>query len=67
LAEKNRCVRVTYGVKHDAIVKVRHEHQIVMGYGGLTIESIRQGVRRLRQALEEANPHARLFTDETVP
>lgn len=41
-----------YPVEHYAIRKGRHEHQIVMGYGGLTIESIQEGVIRLRRALE---------------
>ncbi|TMV52332.1 PLP-dependent aminotransferase family protein [Paenibacillus mesophilus] len=42
-----------YAVEHYAIRKGRHEHQIVMGYGGLTIESIQEGVIRLRRALEK--------------
>lgn len=41
-----------YAVEHYAINKGRHEHQIVMGYGGLPIESIQQGVVRLRHAIE---------------
>jgi GntR family transcriptional regulator/MocR family aminotransferase len=41
-----------YAVEHYAIHKGRHEHQIVMGYGSLTIESIHEGVVRLRRALE---------------
>jgi GntR family transcriptional regulator/MocR family aminotransferase len=42
-----------YAVEHYAIHKGRHEQQIVMGYGGLTAESIQEGVVRLRRALEK--------------
>lgn len=44
---------LVYAVEHYAIRSGRHEHQIVMGYGGLSIESIREGVVRLRRALEK--------------
>lgn len=42
-----------YAVEHYAIRKGRHEHQIVMGYGALPIESIQEGVARLRRAIED--------------
>ncbi|GAA3406056.1 PLP-dependent aminotransferase family protein [Paenibacillus hodogayensis] len=40
-----------YAVEHYALRPGRHERQIVMGYGGLTAELIREGVVRLRRAI----------------
>lgn len=45
-------VRV-YPVEEFALVKGRHLHQIVIGYGSLTVDEIREGVARLKKALFE--------------
>jgi GntR family transcriptional regulator/MocR family aminotransferase len=43
-----------YAVEHYALLKGKHEHQIVMGYGGLTADAIQEGVVRLAKALRGA-------------
>lgn len=40
-----------YAVEHYAMVRGRHENRIVMGYGGLTVEAIAEGVERLAWAI----------------
>lgn len=40
-----------YAVEHYAMVRGRHENRIVMGYGGLTVEAIAEGVERLARAI----------------
>ncbi|MDQ6423613.1 PLP-dependent aminotransferase family protein [Paenibacillus sp. LHD-117] len=45
-----------YAVEHYVLVKGRHEHQIVMGYGGLPPEAILEGVARLAKAIRPDRP-----------
>ncbi|PYI52978.1 PLP-dependent aminotransferase family protein [Paenibacillus flagellatus] len=44
-----------YPVERYAIVKGAHRSRFVMGYGGVTVEAIREGVDRLKRALSSAD------------
>ncbi|WP_238188490.1 PLP-dependent aminotransferase family protein [Paenibacillus sp. L3-i20] len=53
LAYIESCGVKVYPVEAHTLVKGRHTHRIIMGYGHLTDEQIREGVRRLGLALNE--------------
>ncbi|MGG3586951.1 GntR family transcriptional regulator [Priestia megaterium] len=44
---------IVYPVERYALQEGIHQNKIVMGYGSLTVESIKKGVERLKMALEE--------------
>ncbi|RJE85114.1 PLP-dependent aminotransferase family protein [Paenibacillus sp. 1011MAR3C5] len=50
-------VRV-YPVEYHTLVKGRHEHRIILGYGHLNDEQLREGARRLMQGLSELRSYA---------
>jgi GntR family transcriptional regulator/MocR family aminotransferase len=43
-----------YRVEDHAILKGRHRHKILLGYGNLDVEKIREGVERLKEALSSS-------------
>ncbi len=44
-----------YRVEDHAILKGRHRHKILVGYGASDAENIQEGVRRLKEALSEVD------------
>jgi GntR family transcriptional regulator / MocR family aminotransferase len=45
-----------YSVDHYALVKNTHPNKVVLGYGSLSVETIEEGVRRLKEAIESYKP-----------
>lgn len=43
---------IVYPVERYAIKKGYHINRIIMGYGSLTVEDIQEGVKRLKDAIE---------------
>jgi GntR family transcriptional regulator / MocR family aminotransferase len=41
-----------YPVEHYSIIRGLHKHKIVLGYGGLSVEKIQEGVSRLSSAIK---------------
>lgn len=48
---------IVYPVEYYAIQKGFHTHQMVLGYGSLTEENIKEGVSRLQQAIKTYSGH----------
>jgi len=49
---------IVYPAEDHALQKGNHRRQIVLGYGGLTTQDIREGVTKLRKAIDSFEPHA---------
>jgi GntR family transcriptional regulator/MocR family aminotransferase len=44
-----------YPVELHTIIKGMHKNKLIIGYGNLTLEEIKEGIHRLKQALQKEN------------